>query len=213
MSHWRNEGPLCSRRRGRERRLVCCHKRVVDQCDDSRMDTWGSSRYGNPCRECGFGWQTALDDAISLISDVPSSYERTLEGATGVEQHPDLGWSVGAYVCHVADNLRIWAERLAGVTAGASGVIEAYEPDLLAIARAYAKLPLVAAEWSLHRAVADWLDAVARSRLEGVLLIHPERGALTLEDVACANAHDALHHLWDIQRSLDAAGNERERSM
>ena len=171
------------------------------------MDTWGSALYGDPCRECGFQWSVSLDDATVLISEVPTSYEQILVSATGAERHPDLGWSVGAYVCHVADNLHIWAERLAGPKAGAGGVIGAYDQDLLGVARAYEKISLAAAKWSLRRAVGEWLEVVARSGSIEVLLIHPERGGLTLEDIACANAHDAHHHLWDIQRSLEAVAN------
>lgn len=144
----------------------------------------------------------AREDAIRLISNLPSSYAELLAGATGKEQHRDLSWSVGGYVCHVADNLRIWAERLAGVAAGADGAVGVYDNELLATARAYHDIALVAAQWSLGRAVDDWLAAVANSRTTGAVLVHPERGELTLADVACANAHDASHHRWDIQRSL-----------
>jgi len=134
--------------------------------------------------------------------------EQILVSATGAERHPDLGWSVGAYVCHVAeDRLRLWAERLAVATAGAGEVISAYDQDLLGVARAYEKIPLAGAEWSLRRAVAEWLEVVARSGSIEVLLIHPERGGLILEDIAYANAHDAHHHLWDIQRTLEAVVN------
>lgn len=60
-----------------------------------------------------------LDDVIVLISQMPTSYEQILMGATGAERHPDLEWPVGAYICHGADNLHIWAEWLAVPTAGA----------------------------------------------------------------------------------------------
>jgi hypothetical protein len=148
-----------------------------------------------------------LDDANVLISEVPTSVEQILVGATGTERHPDLGWSVGAYVCHVADNLHIWAERLAGSTAGAGGVVGAYDQDLLAVARGYERIPLAAAKWSLRQAVAELLEVVARPGSVEILLLHPERGGLTLSDIACATAHDAHHHLWDIHRSLEAVAN------
>lgn len=39
--------------------------------------------------------------------------------------------------------------------------------------------------------IADGVQAV---------LIHPERGPQTLLDTMRNDAHDALHHLWDLSR-------------
>ena len=63
-------------------------------------------------------------------------------------------------------------------------------------------IPLQAAEWSLSRSVAGWLQAVGQARTHGIVLIHPERGGQSLSDVVLANAHDAFHHRLDIERSL-----------
>jgi hypothetical protein len=77
-----------------------------------------------------------------------------------------------------------------------------YDEMALAQARNYPSIPLSAALWSLGRSVDDWLDAVDRSGTTGVVLVHPERGGQTLAEVMGANAHDAEHHRWDIERSL-----------
>ncbi len=159
--------------------------------------------YGDPCRECGFGWSIPLEGATTMVSDGPIEFTALLAGAVGDERHPDLGWSVAEYVCHVGDNLRIWAERLIGVAAGGPAEVGAYDEHELADARNYERIPLAAAMWSLGRAVDDWLGAVARSARTGPVLIHPERGAQALVDVARSNAHDLVHHRWDIERTLD----------
>ncbi len=140
-----------------------------------------------------------------FVSRLPSAYARLLDGATGDERHPELEWSVTAYVCHVGDNLRIWAERLAGIAAGASPVVGGYDENALAQARGYTRIPLQAAQWSLTRSVASWQHAVGRTRRTGVVIIHPDRGELTLPDVVLANAHDAFHHHWDIEQTLRVA--------
>jgi hypothetical protein len=111
---------------------------------------------------------------------------------------------VAEYVCHVADNLRIWAERLAGTVGGAPPEVGGYDENELADARHYELVPLPAATWSLSRAVADWGDVVVRSSRAGTVLVHPERGSLSLADVVRSNAHDASHHQWDIRRTLEA---------
>lgn len=168
------------------------------------MSDWGRTTYGEPCGTCGFRWTTRVDDAVALVRTAPELFRSDLSGASGAERHPDLGWSVGAYVCHVADNLRIWAERLAGVVAGAPSDVAPYDQDLLATARAYDRVQLTAALWSLERSVADWQVVVEQARHVGVVLRHPERGLVDLADVVRSNAHDTSHHRYDIRRSLGA---------
>jgi Mycothiol maleylpyruvate isomerase N-terminal domain len=134
---------------------------------------------------------------------IPDRFSELLADADGTERHPDLSWSVGSYVCHVADNLRIWAARLAGGAAGAT-VVAPYDENLLAQARSYADVPLQAALWSLGRGCGDWQAAVAVVPHEKeIVIVHRERGDMQLEDVARGIAHDAFHHAWDIRRSLE----------
>lgn len=167
------------------------------------MSTWGRSVYGDPCRECGFEWSISQVDAVALIHAAPARYADTLGGRDGTERHPDLDWSAGAYVCHVTDNLRIWAERLAGFALGATGQVANYDGDLLARARAYDEVPIQASLWSLQRAAKDWTEGFSLAVDKGIVLPHPERGEQSTLDVARSNAHDVHHHAWDIRRSLN----------
>ena len=166
------------------------------------MSSWGATVYGEPCHLCGFRWATAPAEARETVAGLPGSYGAVLTEATGAERHPDLAWSVSEYVCHVADNLRIWAERLMGVAGGGPPLVGGYDEVALARARNYPSIPLPAALWSLGRSVDDWLSAVDRSDATGVVLVHPERGNQTLADVMLTNAHDGAHHRWDIERIL-----------
>jgi hypothetical protein len=168
------------------------------------MDRWAGALYGDPCRDCSFAFSIGLDESLAYVAGVPDEFAVLLVDAAGSERHPDLSWSVGSYVCHVADNLHIWAERLAGSTAGAK-VVAGYNENLLATARSYAEVPLAAALWSLGRARGDWQAAVAEVPHEGIVVVHRERGEMHLEDVARGVAHDAFHHAWDIRRSLEAS--------
>jgi hypothetical protein len=166
------------------------------------VSDWGPSVYGDPCRECEFAWTTPVPEAIALVANLPVAFGGLLEGRAGTEQHPDLNWSVTGYVLHVADNLRIWAERLMGVLGGAPRLVANYDENKLANARSYREIPLQAAMWSLTRSVDDWLTAVEAAPVSGVVMVHPVRGELVLSDVILSNAHDALHHRWDIERTL-----------
>ena len=168
------------------------------------MSEWGPTTYGDPCRACGFGWAITKADAVDVVSRTPAALARLLGGVDGSSRHADLRWPVVAYVCHVSDNLRIWAERIAGLALGDPRPVARYDPDLLAQARRYDEIALVGALWSLGRAVDDWKDAVALADHTGITLHHPDRGEQSLLDVVRSNAHDAYHHRWDIDRTVGA---------
>jgi hypothetical protein len=167
------------------------------------MSEWSARMYGEPCRECGFTWTTEIDAAVGLVVDLPTRLAGIVAaaGATGDERHPDLGWSVTGYTLHVADNLRIFAERMAGITAGARPEVASYDEDDLARVRVYERGNLPAATWSLGRSVADWVEVV-RTAPADLVMIHDQRGELDLVEVVRSNVHDAVHHLWDIDRTL-----------
>ena len=168
------------------------------------MTDWGRATYGDPCRDCGFRWSVSQAEAVATVMATPAEFGRLLRGTDGTQRHPDLAWTAIVYVSHVADNLRIWAERLAALTLGAVGPVTPYNQDLLAQARRYDELTLVGALWSLDRAVRDWYDAVALADVAGISLVHPERGELAVVDVVRSNSHDAYHHGWDIKRTVEA---------
>jgi len=167
------------------------------------MSDWGRTTYGDPCHQCGFRWTISQEDAVATVTATAAELAGILGATDGSRRHPDLGWPVVGYVSHVADNLRIWAERLAGRAGGDPRRVAAYDQDLLAQARRYDELTLGGALWSLDRAVRDWTDAVGLAERTGVVLVHPDRGAQTLLDVVRSNAHDTAHHGWDIHRTID----------
>lgn len=127
---------------------------------------------------------------------------QTLKPSDARAKHPDLAWNVSAYVAHLSDNLRIWAERLAGLALGADRLVAGYDGDLLGEARRYPQLDLRVVLWGLERAVDDWHNAVVIASRSGRTLLHSERGELTVDDVVHSNSHDVTHHEWDIARSL-----------
>jgi len=166
------------------------------------VENWGARLYGNPCRECGFDWSVSAEAAMGMVADVPVHYDGLLAHTDGSQRHPDLNWTAGAYVCHVGDNLRIWAERLAGAALGGSRQVPGYDENLLARARAYERIHLAGALWSLQRAARDWQEAVHLALERDVVLLHARRGEQLVTDIARNNAHDAYHHGWDIRRSI-----------
>ena len=172
------------------------------------MEKWGADLYGDPCRQCGFDWQLDPAAAIELMEAIPERYAKVLAGASGQERHPGVTWTTAAYVCHVTDNLRIWAERLAGAYTTGDLIVPGYDADLLAEARQYNRLSLGGALWSLGLAVEIWVEAVENALLADVELHHATRGSQPAEDVVLNNLHDAMHHLQDIADSLRYAADQ-----
>jgi hypothetical protein len=164
------------------------------------MAGWLAEQYGDPCRECGFDWGHTLASARAVVSAGPACFQALLGDNDALHRHPALRWSAKAYVFHVADNLSIWAERLAAAATGSTHPVAPYDDNLLAEARAYEQMPLGAAHWSLGQAVRRWRDAVDLALAANVSLRHPERGRLTVEEVVLGNAHDVAHHQWDVRR-------------
>ena len=167
------------------------------------MEKWGADLYGDPCRECGFGWKLSPAQAVASVRAVPGAYAARLAGATGRERHPDLAWTTAAYVSHVTDNLRTWAERLAGGYLAGDLAVPGYDPDLLSRARHSNEVSLAGALWSLRWAVDAWAQS-AEAAWTAPWCCSTRPGRQRAEDVARNNAHDAHHHLWDIDRTLGA---------
>lgn len=172
-------------------------------------ERWGAELYGDPCRGCGYDWSLTPADAVRLLGVLPARFARLLDRSTGREWHPNLTWGPVAYVCHVADNLRIWAEGMgAAVRHDGEVTVPGYNPDLLAEARRYHLIDPAGALWSLEAAAALWSGAAHAALDRSVVLHHASRGIQRAADVARNNAHDAVHHVWDIERLL-AAGAPR----
>ncbi|MET8546531.1 hypothetical protein ABZW03_38840 [Kitasatospora sp. NPDC004799] len=167
------------------------------------VERWGADLYGDPCAGCGYAWSLTPHEAVRFLGTLPARFRELLEGCTGDERHPELSWGATAYVCHVADNLRAWAEGLgAGLRLGREVPVPGYDPDLLAQARRYHRIEPAAALWSLERAATAWTEAVLAALERDVVLLHAARGVQRAQDVARNNAHDAFHHVRDVERIL-----------
>ncbi|WP_431681372.1 hypothetical protein [Kitasatospora sp. KL5] len=166
------------------------------------MEKWGAALYGDPCGACGFGWTATGAEAVVVVGGLPARFRALLDGRTGRERHPGLAWTPAAYVSHVADNLRIWAERLAGARLAGAVEVGGYDPDLVAQGRRYLEIAPAAALWSLDHAVGAWTASVTAALAGGTVLQHATRGEQRAEDIARNNAHDGHHHVHDVARIL-----------
>ncbi|RMI13608.1 DinB family protein [Cellulomonas triticagri] len=166
------------------------------------MELSGPALYGEPCRECGYTWDRTPEDAIRAVGEVTTSFVTALADAPEPRRHPDLGWSTAGYLRHVADNLETWAYRLDAARLDGRAATAGYDPDALAAVQDYEHATVGASLLALRRAVPTWSDAVEEALAADVVLDHATRGPQSAADVARNNAHDALHHLHDVQRIL-----------
>jgi hypothetical protein len=168
---------------------------------------WWIEEWGNPCRECGFYWGQSPESVIAAVEQLPAEFDALLAGRTGDERAADThpgqpSWSAKAYVFHVADNLRVFAERLEGVFAGGPTTLAAYDQDELAAARNYEAMSLASALWSVRNATDLWVAAARRSLTEPFTYQHAERGELNAAEITRGPGHDALHHFRDVRRAV-----------
>jgi hypothetical protein len=161
------------------------------------MNPYIRETFGDPCRQCGFEWASGPAETAAAITAAPDRYRTLTAGRRGDETIAELHWDLTSYVCHGADNTRIWAERLAGPAVGAVNPIGPYDEVALAEARSYPAIELPTALWSLERAVGDWTAARA---LGAPGFRHPAQGQLSAPDAERIVAHELVHHAYDLQR-------------
>jgi hypothetical protein len=160
--------------------------------------------YGDPCRDCGFDWSVEPATCLAIVSTAPARFRTLLAGHAGQKAHATLQWNATAYVVHVADVLRIWADRVAAAALGAPDPVVPYDEERLGDVRGYVSLPLSGALWSLERAVGDWQAAEHLTSSAVVRLTHPEQGSLPLDDVRRIMAHEIEHHAADLMLIVSA---------
>jgi hypothetical protein len=158
--------------------------------------------YGDPCRGCGYDWSLEPEAGRQIVNEAPARLRVLLADRTGREGCADLQWNAGAYVVHLADVLRIWADRVADAALGSSDPIVPHDEGELGEVRGYRRLPLVGGLWALERAVGDWIAAEQLADLSGATLNHPEQGSLRVDEVRRIMAHEIEHHTNDLVNIL-----------
>jgi DinB family protein len=153
------------------------------------------------CAGCEFPWDIDEPGAHLIIANSPGRYAGLLHGRDSTRKPAPDVWSPAAYTWHIADVVRVWAERFWAHAYDASAPIVPFDQDALAEARGYEQSSSVAAVWALDRAVADWVTAIENVDA-GRPFLHPEDGEMSVGDVVRWVAHEVHHHDLDVRRGL-----------
>jgi hypothetical protein len=156
---------------------------------------------GSSCAECGFSWLATGDEALATVRDGPESFAGLLEGREATMSPAPRTWSPSAYVWHVSDLVRAWAERLHSLAADPEAAWAGFDPDELAQARHYEALPATTGPWSLARSVDALVLSLEPHTIEAPF-VHPEWGSGTVADALRWLAHETVHHQLDVRRGL-----------
>jgi len=156
------------------------------------------------CAECGFDWQMTRQNAIELVAQVPGAAAAAMTGINDPTQRTGGRWSASMYVWHLVDVLRIGAERLLTLTHDPDRGITCWDENALAEARRYEQLSPGVGVIILRSATEAW-TTVAAVAPANIQVHHPRFGSLGALEIIRRNAHEAHHHLMDINRA-DAQG-------
>jgi hypothetical protein len=154
------------------------------------------------CAECGFAWTVSRDDAIDLVTQLPEAATAAIACIQHPMQQTSIRWSASMYVWHLVDVLRIGTERLLTVTHDPGRGITCWDENALAETRRYAQLSPAVGLIVLRTAAREWSGAAGQAPTEAVVR-HPQFGDLGALEVIRRNAHEAHHHLMDIDSYRD----------
>ena len=149
------------------------------------------------CAACGWQWSTSAEDSLAAITGAPARYAELLADRNGLAPAADGGWNATAYLWHLTDLARSWAERWVQVRASPGSLLVGWDPDVLAEARNYRALPTTAALWALDDAVSSFVDQ-CRATDVNLPFQHGEWGRGSVADAIRWLGHEFVHHEGDV---------------
>ena len=155
------------------------------------------------CTECGFAWDTPILDSFRIIEQLPRDLRGVIEaGGDAVHQRPapDV-WSPNEYLWHLADLFRLSAEWMHDIRALDHPTHYAIDTDALTALRGYNRLPVETGLWSLEQSCRLFIEEAAVTDPARICHYHDWQD-VTAGQVVGFLAHEAVHHLFDVQRAI-----------
>ena len=149
------------------------------------------------CPACGFDWSIHPADALNVIESSPGRFEDALAGKDGMKSQADGSWNATAYLWHLTDLARSWAERWVQISEMPGSRLVGWDPDELAEVRDYRSLPTSAGLWALRSSVATFVGVTAMVAPD-TPFEHGDWGIGNVGDGLRWLAHEFHHHVGDV---------------
>lgn len=163
------------------------------------------------CAECGYEWGGSPEDAVVVIGGFPDRLSRLLaglglgDGDDRLRARPGVDvWSPLEYLAHTRDAIGWYAGRINRVVNEDRPTLEPFDWDAHTAAQRYHDRRLddvLASVRATCAGLAAELGSVTAWAREG---IGSDGSARTVAQLADRAAHEAQHHLRDIEQGLTA---------
>ena len=137
-----------------------------------------------------------------MVAESPSQFVQAFGKVHPTASGRPGAWSPTEYLWHMVDVLRIGTERLWTLTIDPDAGVPSWDENDLAQVRRYGDLSLAVGLMAYGRAAEDWVTA-AQDAFPDAQTTHSELGTITAVEVIRRNAHEAQHHLLDIEQAAD----------
>lgn len=153
------------------------------------------------CPECGFDWETKIPDGIRTLAQLPNRASSIVDsmGELAYRKRQPDAWSASEYIWHLGDTLRMGAEWLHDIRTQDHPTHYAPDNDLIASGRQYRHLSAGTGLWSLDAACRLFTEEAARADPTRTCYYHDWRD-VTAAQVMGFMFHEAVHHLFDLER-------------
>ena len=177
----------------------------------SLYQRWDPPRPGWVCSECGLDFDATPPTAAgeTLQAMVPEYQDRlaTAEDRLRVRPAPST-WSALEYACHVRDCLALYDWRIRKVLAEDRPELPEMRRDAVVIERAYNRQSPAGVARDIEANQGRLVELCGQINQSGWERVGVRDGAdLSVSWMVVNTAHEARHHLMDIDRVLGGAGN------
>jgi hypothetical protein len=159
------------------------------------------------CAQCGFDWECDREAVLASLEGIGTAVRQRIESASSIRIRPSVDvWSALEYAAHTRDVARFYGRRIHAVLAEDRPQLHSVDFEALATGGRYHE----ELESEVLRALASETDEVVRQlralTASGWLRvgIGSDGGQRTVLELSRRLAHDAVHHLLDIDEVLAA---------
>ncbi len=137
--------------------------------------------------------------ALEAVASAPDRFHAAFDVESLTRAVAETAWNPAQYLWHVVDVIRYGTERLLALDLDAANGAMAWDADEAMHLRRRSPMSIVVGLAALELAVRQWA-VVAESVSDEKQIRHPEFGMMDALLMCRRNAHEVVHHEWDVRR-------------